>query len=63
MGDETVYEQGRGYASGGIIRQALVWVARLYPVPPTSATPLLVAGVGCSARWAMRCCALRAHRV
>jgi hypothetical protein len=49
MGDEAIYGQGREYAGGSVIEQALVWVARLYPVPPTSAMPLLVAGAALGA--------------
>jgi hypothetical protein len=44
MGGDAVHEQGREYTGGSIIGQALVWVARHYPVPPTSAAALLVAG-------------------
>jgi hypothetical protein len=33
-----------GYPDGGVIGQALAWVARLYPVPLPSVAPLLVAG-------------------
>ena len=33
-----------GYSRRGVIGQALVGAARLYPVPPAFATPLLVAG-------------------
>jgi hypothetical protein len=34
-----------GYSDSGVIGQALVGAARLYPVPPTSVAALLVAGV------------------
>ena len=34
-----------GYSDGGVIGQALVGAARLYPVPPASVAALLVAGV------------------
>jgi uncharacterized protein DUF4153 len=45
MSNNAVYGQdGRAYANGGVIGQALIGVARLYPVPPGSATALLVAG-------------------
>ena len=37
-------QQSRGYADGSIIGQVLGGIARLYPVPPTSTTALLIAG-------------------
>jgi hypothetical protein len=46
MSDERVgYGTSDGYYDGGVIGQALVGAARLYPVPAVSVAALLVAGV------------------
>jgi hypothetical protein len=44
MGEDAVYEHGREYTGGSVVEQVLAWIARLYPVPPTAAAALLVAG-------------------
>src|SRR5262245_46645667 len=45
MSDSAVYgRENRGYGDGGVIGQALVGIARIYAVPFTAATPLLLAG-------------------
>jgi len=45
MSEDAVHgQQSRGYADGSVIGQVLGGITRLYPVPPTSTTALLVAG-------------------
>ena len=49
MSDDAVSGQGHGtsggYSDSGVIGQALVGAARLYPMPPAAVAALLVAGV------------------
>src|SRR5438093_786494 len=42
--EEAERMSGDGYSDSGVIGQALVGAARLYPVPPASIAALLVAG-------------------
>jgi hypothetical protein len=44
-GERAGYGTSAGYSDSGVIGQALVWVARFYPVPPVSVAALLVAGI------------------